>query len=396
MPMMEKREVIKLFLDNGYQLDVSALNFFYENQDLMKKFLTKLYSQPEKPSIITLDFVNKILGEVQTTITELKKFSVKKTSLTVSDFTKKFNKQFDEIRKLLIKRLELVNTISLNKISERTKKFSLIVMVRGVDKNTNSIVVEDQTGVSELKVSADKDLENIFPDEVIGLTCSKYGSDIFVEKIVWPDIPLRREVTKSKDDVDCLFISDIHMDSKNFNKLAFENFLDWLSKNQDVLLFVLGDVSAKEKDVKIFFESIPQNIKKVVIKGEVDFFDSNLIMNDPSFLNVHDVKIFLTHGILYENYITNLETTSANLFVNLLKARHLNPTFKFSKVIYEDDPFFLDIIPDIIVCGHFHKPEIINYKGVTIISNGSFITSPVFWKVNLKTRETIKIDFTQK
>jgi DNA polymerase II small subunit/DNA polymerase delta subunit B len=398
MAIMEKGEVVKTFLGNGYQLDVDSLNFFYTNQHAIQNFLEKADLSPEKPRILTLGFVNKLVGEVPAGIEELRKFPIKRETLTIEFYTKLLNKRFEETRKLLLKRLELVNTISLNRISEKVKKFSIIVMVREINKQTGTLLVEDQTGVSEVKILEEGIIKDIFPDEVIGLICSKEGSDVIVERIIWPDIPLRREGTKIREDINCLFISDIHMDSEDFNKAAFENFLSWLDKNQNTQLFVIGDISNKKADSENFYKSIPRDMKKIFIKGETDDIPSSigLVMNNPSFLDVYGVKIFLTHGTLYNNYLTALETTPVNLFINLLKKRHLNPTLKFSKFIYEDDPFFLDVVPDVIVCGQFHTPEIVNYKGTTIISNGSFITKPIFWQVNLKTRETIKVDFTQK
>ena len=77
----------------------------------------------------------------------------------------------------------------------------------------------------------------------------------------------------------------------------------------------------------------------------------------------------------------------------MIKKRHMSPTFGYNAKL-DEEKMFIDQPADIFVIGHFHDPRIINYKGVTIISLGSFVTQPIFWAVNLKTRESIKIDLT--
>jgi hypothetical protein len=68
------------------------------------------------------------------------------------------------------------------------------------------------------------------------------------------------------------------------------------------------------------------------------------------------------------------------------------PTFTLNNKNYVNDPFFLETAPDIIIIADFGKPLSINYKGTTIIQCGNKSESVVGWLVNLKTRETIRID----
>jgi DNA polymerase II small subunit/DNA polymerase delta subunit B len=114
----------------------------------------------------------------------------------------------------------------------------------------------------------------------------------------------------------------------------------------------------------------------------------------PSLLEIGGVSILLMQGEFLENYQKIFDVSPEAAAVNMLKKRHMNPTFEFNRKIYKDDPFFLDEIPDILVFTHFRKPGTANYKGTTVISNGSFSTEPIYWIINLKTRETIKINFT--
>ena len=80
--------------------------------------------------------------------------------------------------------------------------------------------------------------------------------------------------------------------------------------------------------------------------------------------------------------------------LNLLKMRNIDPLVNHKKEIYENDPFLIEIVPDIIVAGNVFEPTQVNYKSTTILTNGSFTNIPIFWLVNLKNREIIKLDFT--
>ena len=81
------------------------------------------------------------------------------------------------------------------------------------------------------------------------------------------------------------------------------------------------------------------------------------------------------------------------MMLQMLKKRHLSPTFGYNKDLAEDK-LFMDEPPDIFVIGSYEEPRTMNYKGVTFISLGSFASQPIFWETNLKTRENIKIDLT--
>ena len=73
----------------------------------------------------------------------------------------------------------------------------------------------------------------------------------------------------------------------------------------------------------------------------------------------------------------------------MLKKRHLDPVLDMSKVLYEQDPYLLDIEPDMVVMSAAETTAA-NYKGTTILLVSN--EKPVFLKADLKTRETLKVD----
>jgi len=392
MDFMERREILKAFLDSGYQLDLKSLEFLEKNPNKISNLLEKL--KPLNISTVTFDIIENLTKPVEFRI--LRDFSQKEKTYTVENFVKFFNNRYEQMKKLIIQKTNLVNLISINKISDKTKKFSLIGMVREKNLEDNSIIIEDGTGESKINFLEVNDFNFIVPDEVIGLVCEKQVDEIYVNKTIWPDIPLRKEIARSANEIYCLFISDFHFDSKEFKRNSYEKFLDWISKTdyRNFYIFILGDISSNKTEVKNFLDELPkQNI--FFLKGEIDeVLDLENFLNNPSIIKIQDVTIFLSHGDIFSEYMKMWNLSPENIYLNLIKKRHLNPVFDFSKKIYDEDPYFLDIVPDIFVSGHFHSPGIMNYKGTTIISNGSFVTEPIFWLINLKTRETFKLDFT--
>ncbi|MEM7818993.1 MAG: hypothetical protein QW403_02510 [Candidatus Aenigmatarchaeota archaeon] len=391
MDSMERQEIIKEFLKNGFQLQPEALEYLLERKNI-KYYLEELKKLPNYPLIITTEILKEIESKIFYQIDILKTPKKEEKILSVSDYTNFLSLKYEEIRKLLTKHFDLVNLISINKISQRTRKFSLIVMVKEKNEEEKSLVVEDFTGEQAVYFeNLEEDFKFILEDEILGLVCEKEGERIFVKKIVLPDIPLKKEINKTTEEIFCLFVSDFHMDEKNFNKKSYEKFLDWVNNSyyKKLYVFILGDISSKLEDIEKLFNNLPKNYSYTWLKGEIDPENKNSFLN-PTSLKIEKSLNFL---LLHPNFnfpfsFTNIQPNK--ILLNFLRKRQI-PTS--SKEIYTNNPFLIDLIPDIVASGHFHIPSILNYKGTTILTTGSFLTEPTFWLVNLKTRETIKIDF---
>jgi DNA polymerase II small subunit/DNA polymerase delta subunit B len=394
---MERGAIIKKFLTSGLQLDSNALDFFIKNTDKIDVFFEEKNKLKSLPSVISLKVVESILKEEDETRPEkiefLRKVSEIEGKITVSNFTDYLNKRYDTLKSMFTNRLDLVNPISVNKITPKIKKFSLIGIVKEKNISDKTLLLEDKTGYTTLSLE-DVLLDQVVEDEVIGVMCDKGNDDkIMVKNIVFPDVPLRRVINKTKNDVYCFFISDIHMDSKSFNEKTYENFLEWLNKQKhEMYIFILGDISSNKKDADRFFSDVSKH-QTIFLKGDKDIDINREFYSNPLFSKIENVSIFTFHGNNLDNY-TGLWNSTTELLTNLIKKRHLDPIFNSNKKIYKEDPYLLDTIPDIIAVGHLHQPGTTNYKGITIIANGSFMTQPIYWLINLRTRETFKIDFS--
>jgi len=388
---MDKHEIIKLFLDRGLQIDPQSLELFYTNEKKMNYFLKKISEKKDMPSNITLEFVKDVVGKLEI----LQNFSVPPKKYTTENAIQYFNSRYETMKQFFVDKPGLENLVSINKISDNIKKFSIIAMVKEKDESEKTITVEDQTG--EILVLADNsDFDFIVPDEVIGLVCEKTGAVPKTTNIMFPDIPLKRDVNKTEDDIFCLFISDLHFGSDHFNKKYYENFLEWLKSHPNLYIFILGGVSSDKQKVSEFFSQLPKDFVKIYLKDEMDAdFASDYTLTTPCLVKIDGVAILLCNDETIGYYVKLWDDLNIEkVMLELLKKRHINPTFAANRRVYDKDPFVLETLPDIFVSSHFHKPGELNYKGTSILSLGSFTQQPIFWLVNLKSREIIKLNFT--
>ncbi|MEM5879454.1 MAG: hypothetical protein QXU74_03110 [Candidatus Aenigmatarchaeota archaeon] len=365
-------------------LEPRALEFFIQNSDKIESFLDKLKNVENFPTIITLDFIKSLLQESLFEIEEIKKRTIYKTSVSVEDISKILIERYEKIKSFFSYRLDIVNLISINKISEKTRKFSLIVIVREIDKQNKTILVEDLTG--EIIIHIPDNLINyLVQDEVIGLSCERRDGELWAANILWPDVPLKRSIRNLEEDVYCLFAS------KNILEKECEEILGEIKKLNFKFLFVflfLDDILEREK-IEEIQKKLPLNSKLILITNQN--FEGILSFSSPAFLALEKkIVLLLIEGKFLSNY-ENLGKDCGEIMLNLLKKRHLNPIFRIENLIMEDR-FLIDPIPDIFVSANFGSSSLINYKGITIISCGS--SEKLFWIVNLKTRESLKISLT--
>jgi DNA polymerase II small subunit/DNA polymerase delta subunit B len=388
---MEKSDILKIFLEHGFQLDSYSLKFFLENKHEVEPFLTKIKKLDKPPHTITQDVIEKLLLKTTPPFTIIREFKQNKITITPQNYVTLFNKRYDTIKKFLANRLELINTISINKITTKTKKFSLIVLIRNIEREDKVVSVEDHTGSLEVHFSKNTDLGYLVEDEVVGLICERVEDRILVNSVIWPDVPVKKEVTKTQDDVYCLFVSDFHLEKVKQDRYA--KFLEWLNEQnlQKLYIFILGGISDDPNIVKKFLEELPEKPTKIFLDDKYQQ-EGVYTINAPTILQIQNVMLFLAYREPFEKYQGIWHTTPENTILNLIKKRHLNPIFDPEKTT-KNDPYMLDVIPDIFVVGGLGKPGSLNYKGITIFSNGSFATEPVFWLVNLRTRENIKVSF---
>ncbi len=395
---MDPKEILKFCIDKGLLIDLETLNLLTEANDnesvkiiieklknhTQKKILTKNFFEQNREQIneffLTLPKENqkkleklkiklglqieiskevsseKMYGEkarekqdereqlrvFDANVEILSKTQSFKKKIEVSDFVKNLRNRFYEMKNILQEHQELDNLISINKLSQRGQRVSIIGMVsnKRVTKNGNLLFeVEDLTGKVRVLVNQNrpelyKQAEEITPDAVIGFTGAGDREIFFVNNIVFPDaVVLEKKHSPIEEYV--VFIGDLHYGSKLFLEKSFLKFIDYLNgKTQNIkeartsekikYLFLVGDVVSgvgnyplQEKDLEIrdieeqfqglagLLGKIRKDIKIIISPGNHDgvrLLEPQPILDEKYAWPLHNMKnIILTENPAYVN-----------------------------------------------------------------------------------------------
>lgn len=346
-----------------------------------------------------------ISGEKKPTIPEgdvkvLFSYSSKEKKRTVEDFVMYFRARYKKVEQILSQRPELTSLLSISRIKSKKEKdtvaFIGLVSSKQYTKNNNIIMeVEDLTGTIKVIVTQKnpelyEECLDIVDDEVIGFTGFSTSDEVvFANSIYFPDVPMNKELKKSPDDAYAVFISDIHVGSKQFLEKEFLKFIKWLRReygNQEQrkiaskvkYLFIAGDLvdgvgiyPGQEEDLNIndiykqyercaeLLKMIPKHIKIIICPGNHDamrlsepqpiFYDdfskalygiSNLVMvSNPGMVNIHanedfsGFDVMMYHGVSMNYLVREVNSIRSNggyessdrIMKFLLTRRHLSP-----------------------------------------------------------------------
>ncbi len=462
--------------DEAYKVFLDLLGYHTGEKKKLDKMLEEVKHE-EKVNI-----KEEKTNENYSSVIVLKEYKDEPKKRGVEDFVEYFKLRYNLIKNLLQSRQELQGLVSINRIAGKQEKEAValigIVHDKRTTKNGNIILkVEDPTGTIEVLINKEGKAaeagKNVVCDEVLGITGVYGGRVIFATQIIFPDVPLTKELKKCDDEACVAFISDLHFGSKLFMKKEFLEFIDWLNGNSGSFLqkrvsskvkylFIIGDIvegvgvyPGQEKE--LLFRDIMQqynaaaecislirkDIKIIISPGQHDSIRAaepqppldkefahalyalpNLIMvSNPCMVNIHSKKDFegfnvlMYHGASYHYYIDEVDSlrqasardNPATVIKFLLQKRHLAPTH--SSTVYmpntEEDPFFIDKLPDILVSGEMHRSDVVNYNNVLLINCSCFQGKTSFQEktgnnpnpgrvpiLNLKTREVKIMNFS--
>jgi hypothetical protein len=346
---MEKFEILKLFLGKGYQIDLESLNFFSKNEITLEKFLHEMENK-QIPSTITMESVNFLLKmDIEITL-----HTVEKKVITAEELAKAFSRRFGILKKILLSHLDLVNLLSISKITDKTKKISLIGIVTSI--NETSITISDDTG--EVNLIIDKKLaDGILVNDVLGFICEK-NSTIHVRNIVFPDVPLRRNIKTLAEEKNIVFAEKIT-----------GNILKWVEEQKIPTSIISFSNTDSNKE-------IPHTMQVIFLHAT------------PATATAYNAfSIFLFDGSFLKTIMK--ERKVDDFLISLFKKRYLNATANLD-VNLINNSFVLENIPDIIIARGLGEAVQANYKGATLLT----LVENTAWNINLKTREIIKIAAT--
>ena len=157
---------------------------------------------------------------------------------TYDDFVQLFRSRHKQLSSILSGRYELQNALPARRIMEKENRESVafIGVVREIRETKNSnyvITAEDSTGVLTLIAHTSKPqvieaARDIVPDEVLGFRGTRSSDAVFIDDVIWPDIPVDQQMRYASDDVGAVFISDVQY-GRQFLHHEFDLFCDWIA-----------------------------------------------------------------------------------------------------------------------------------------------------------------------
>lgn len=331
------------------------------------------------------------------------------TKRDVQDFVSYFNARYKEIENILRNRPELQNLTTISRLRNKTDKEAIAIIGMVKEKQTTPkgglmITVEDPTGWIKVYVNNNRaelfsPAKDISVDEVIGILGTSGDKILFANKIIWPDVPLNKELKRSPDECHAAFLSDIHIGSTNFLGDEFSQFIEWTKGNlgskehKDIAkklryIFIAGDIvdglgvyPGQEEELTIkdmkeqydesarLLKQIPSHINIILCPGNHDamriaepqpeFYrdfaealwqlPNVTIVSNPAAVNIHSstdfpgFDVLMYHGYSFDYYVANVDSIRngggydrADLIMQfLLQRRHLAPAH--SSTLYIPD-----------------------------------------------------------
>jgi len=353
---MNEEEIVRIFLQNGFQISKNALPLIIENPEHM---LSELKKMKPRPFIVSEQHIKNIQKPTKIKPVEtrfIKEYIQERGPVSVKDYLDFFISRYEELKKIISSKMGSEKLISINKIAMQTMMCSVIGIVR--EKNRNNILVEDSTG--EVYVFFDESFkekfEEIILDEVIGISIKKIKDKYYAKNVIFPDVPTNREINKTEKDTILAVVST----SSNLDETKYKNLLSILTSTENL-------------SALIFFDD------NVNVTNDFSKFNPLIPKQNPSLFQFENIKFL----ILPKKYIETLtfDFKTSDSIILMLKKRHLLCPC-FPKSHDNRDDFVLTEIPDIII-SNFGETVNKNYKGTTIISNSD--PNKIFL-INLKTR----------
>ncbi len=171
---MNKKEIVKKFLEHGVMLSPEVLDKINENN--IEDFLSRA-AKTEK---------TRPKGTKETGIKIRMREAIQKQKMSTKDFIDYYNNRYNGIRNVLIKKM---SAVSVGNAKKSFSDVSVIGMVKEVA--VAGLVLEDPTGEIDVVL---KNKEGINHDDVIGIKGFVRENRLFANEVIFPDVPLTRPI----------------------------------------------------------------------------------------------------------------------------------------------------------------------------------------------------------
>ncbi|MCD6373040.1 MAG: DNA-directed DNA polymerase II small subunit [Thermococcus sp.] len=371
----------------------------------------------------------------------------KEGEIIVQVYSKYFKSRLRKMKRIIRENPEVGGIIDIAKLSyvQTDEDVAILGLVNSKRETKKGYMFEIEDGTGTIKVFVNRNNEEskkffqIMPDSVVAFRGRYSGRNIFfADKIFLPDVPkFKREKPPLEEKVYAILLSDIHVGSNKFCEKAFERFLEWLNgdvnnkKEEELVsrikyMIIAGDVvdgigiypgQYNELEIPDIFDqyealanllrNVPEHITMFIGPGNHDaartalpqpgFYDEyarplkklkNAVMiSNPAVVRLHGRDFLVAHGRSIEDVVSFIPNRShhrpAEAMVDLLKLRHLAPTFGEKVPIAPDpeDTLVIESVPDLFQAGHVHVMEYKIYNGVFLINTGTWQAQTEFQKM---------------
>jgi len=377
---------------------------------------------------------------------KVKNAASKEGEIIIQAYSSYFKSRLRKMRRIFRENPEIGTVIDIAKLSYvRDDEVTIIGLVNDKRETAKGYMFEVEDATGRVKVFLGRDKENasqaynaIMPDSVVAFRGQPGRGIFFANRVFLPDIPkFRREKPPLEEKVYAILLSDIHVGSNKFCEKAFEKFLEWLngevnSRAEEELvsrikyLIIGGDVvdgvgiypgQYNELAIPDIFDqyealanllrNVPEHITTFIGPGNHDaartalpqpgFYEeyakpiyklkNAVIISNPAVINLHGREFLIAHGRGIEDVVDFIPGRThhkpAEAMVDLLKLRHLAPTFGNKVPIAPDpeDTLVIESVPDLFQAGHVHVMEHRVYNGVFVINSGTWQAQTEFQKM---------------
>jgi DNA polymerase II small subunit len=341
----------------------------------------------------------------------VRSYAKKSRKRTYGDFVSYFNQRFKALSAILQQRSELRGATAIARLARREAKETVAIIGMVKEKSTTKsgsvmFTVEDQTGEIKALAAAQKRevlviAHDMVLDEVVGIIGTLGDGIIFINELVFPDVPVTHEVKKGPEEAYLAIVGDPQVGGKEFLSKDFAKLIAWFngclgSDEQRAIaakvkyLVVIGDLvegvgvyPGQEDDLLIkdikeqyaeftsLVQQLPRHIQVLCIPGNHDAvrgaepqlpiykdFAADLyamenvtMLSNPAFVTIGAKRDFagfdllLYHGsslIYYADNVPSIRERGgqkrAELIMKfLLQRRHLAPTHGSNTYIPDPD-----------------------------------------------------------
>lgn len=348
---------------------------------------------------------------------------------SLDNYIRLFNDRYQTLSRMVRRNPAMRDAGSLHgfETDGEVKVLGIVAEARPIRNGRVRVVLEDpESRQPVLFTEPEGGSYNILPDEVIGVAgrLSPRGDMLYANgPPVRPALSRLREPRRATDPHRAIFISDLHIGSKTFQKREWRRFIAWLNGDVDFhpnwvprpgYLVMVGDLvdgidayPDQEEDLEItdiweqyavlagYVAQMPADLQIVMLPGNHDavrlmepqlplpervreLFPPNVTFTaNPVLLDLAGVRVLAYHGKSMDDLVSlrELGYDRPHLAMKeMLDRRHLAPQYggKTPLAPEPQDHMMIHEVPEIFATGHVHARRVDQHKGILLVNPGTW------------------------